>query len=130
VAEGAKPVDGDMVYDECVEPGGMKIHLGGAAVRLAAQLKAAGCEVDIRETILGHLQRGGHPNSFDRILASQFGIKAFELVLEKQWGSMVAYHHPDIVAVPLLEAISQYNYVKVDSSLVHTARGLGINLGD
>ncbi len=130
IAEGAKPVDGDMVYEECLDPGGMKIHLGGAAVRLAAQLKAAGCEVDIRETILGHLQRGGRPNSFDRILASQFGIKAFELVMQQQWGQMVAYHHPDIVSVPLLEAISKYNYVDVDSNLVHTARGLGINLGD
>lgn len=130
IAEGAKPVDGNMAYDECIEPGGMKIHLGGAAVRLSAQLKAAGCEVDIRETILGHLQRGGHPNAFDRILASQFGIKAFELVLNKDWGHMVAYRHPDIVSVPLLEAISQYNFIKLDSNLVHTARGLGISLGD
>jgi len=130
VAEGAKPVDGDMVFEECTEPGGMKIHLGGAAQRLSHELKAAGCEVDIRETILGHLQRGGRPNAFDRILASQFGIKAFELVLQQQWGHMVAYHHPDIVSVPLLEAISQYNFISLDSNLVQTARGLGISLGD
>jgi len=130
IAEGAKPVDGEMTYEACADPGAMKIHLGGAGLKLSAQLKAAGCQVEIRETILGHLQRGGRPNSFDRLLASQFGIKAFELVLEKKWGHMVAYRHPDIVAVPIAEAISQYNFVKLDSDLVHTARGLGISLGD
>ncbi len=130
IAEGATPVDGDMVFENVTDPGAMPIHLGGVALRLSAQLKAAGCEVEIRETILGHLQRGGRPNSFDRILASQFGIEAFELVLKQQWGHMVAYRHPDIVAVPLLEAISKYNYVDVDSNLIKTARGLGISLGD
>ena len=130
IAEGARTVDGDMTYLECQNTGGMPIQLGGAGLQLSAQLKAAGCEVEIRETILGHLQRGGRPNAFDRILASQFGIAAFELVLQKQWGHMVAYHHPDIVAVPILEAISKYNYIGLDSYLIHTARGLGISLGD
>jgi 6-phosphofructokinase 1 len=129
VAEGAKAVDGDLVFEENNEPGAMKQHLGGAGLKLAAELKAAGCTVEIRETILGHLQRGGRPNAFDRILASQFGIKAFELALQQKWGHMVAYQHPDIVAVPLQEAIARYNFVQLDSSLVHTARGLGICLG-
>jgi phosphofructokinase-like protein len=130
IAEGAKPVEGDMVYEDSKGAGDTSIHLGGAGLRLVAQLRAANCPVEIRETILGHLQRGGRPNSFDRILASQLGIKAFELVLEKKWGHMVAYRHPDIVAVPILEAISKYNYIDVHSNLVHTARGLGISLGD
>jgi len=130
VAEGAAPVEGSMVYEECHEPGAMKQHLGGAGLRLAHDLKAAGCPVEIRETILGHLQRGGHPCAYDRILATQFGVKAFELVQQKKWGYMVAYRHPEIVAVPLKEAISRYNYVSLDSSLVHTARGMGICLGD
>jgi ATP-dependent phosphofructokinase / diphosphate-dependent phosphofructokinase len=130
VAEGAKAVDGEMTYEACLEPGAMKIHLGGAGLKLSAQLKAAGCEVEIRETILGHLQRGGRPNAFDRILASQFGTMAFELVLQQKWGHMVAYRHPDIIAVPIKDAISQYNFVDTDSNLVSTARGLGINFGD
>ena len=130
IAEGAKPVDGEMTYIECTNPGGMPIQLGGAGLQLSAQLKAAGCEVEIRETILGHLQRGGRPNAFDRILASQFGVKAFELVLQKQWGHMVSYRHPDIVAVPIQDAISKYNFVDVNSNLVSTARGLGISFGD
>ncbi|HNZ07912.1 MAG TPA: 6-phosphofructokinase, partial [Candidatus Cloacimonadota bacterium] len=70
------------------------------------------------------------PNSFDRILASMFGVKAFELVLEEKWGHMVAYRHPNVVAVPISDAIKEYNLVDVNSDLVKTARGLGISLGD
>ncbi len=130
IAEGAKPVAGALSYSENDEPGGMKIRLGGAALRLSQELKDAGCSIDIRETILGHLQRGGRPNAFDRILASQFGVKAFELVLEGKWGQMVAYRHPNIVSVPIKAAIETYNLVDVNSDLVRTARGLGISLGD
>lgn len=130
IAEGAMPKGGDMTYVESEEPGAMKIKLGGAGLRLSQELKDAGCSIDIRETILGHLQRGGRPNAFDRILASQFGVKAFEMVLEQKWGHMVAYKHPNIVAVPIKEAITQYNLVDLNSDLIKTARGLGISLGD
>jgi 6-phosphofructokinase 1 len=130
IAEGATPIAGKMVYSENEEPGAMKMHLGGAGLRLSQELKDAGCSIDIRETILGHLQRGGSPNAFDRILASQFGVKAFEMVLEQKWGHMVAYRHPNIIAVPIKDAIKEYNLVDLDSDLVKTARGLGICLGD
>lgn len=130
IAEGAVPVAGDLCYSENDEPGAMKIKLGGAGLRLSHELKMAGCGIDIRETILGHLQRGGRPNAFDRILASQFGVKAFEMVLEGKWGHMVSYRHPNIVAVPIADAIQAYNLVDLNSDLVNTARGLGICLGD
>ncbi len=130
IAEGAKPRDGDMCYEESETPGAMKIRLGGAGLRLSHDLKAAGCEIEIRETILGHLQRGGRPNSFDRLMASMFGVKAFECVLEEKWGHMVAYKHPNVVAVPIKDAVRMYNLIHVDSDLVKTARGLGISLGD
>ncbi|MDZ4183106.1 MAG: 6-phosphofructokinase, partial [Candidatus Cloacimonadaceae bacterium] len=123
-------IEGGMTYSENDEPGAMKIRLGGAGLRLSQELKDSGLEIDIRETILGHLQRGGRPNSFDRILASMFGVKAFELALEKKWGHMVAYRHPNIIGVPISEAIKVYNLVDVKSDLVKTARGLGISLGD
>lgn len=130
IAEGAMPIDGGMEFSENVTPGAMKIRLGGAGLRLSQELKEAGCPIEIRETILGHLQRGGVPNAFDRILASMFGVKAFELVLEQKWGHMVAYKQPDIVAVPISDAIKEYNLVNPVGNLVHTARGLGISLGD
>lgn len=130
IAEGAMPIGGGMSYDENETPGAMKIRLGGAGLRLSHELQAAGCPIEIRETILGHLQRGGKPNAFDRVLASMFGVKAFELVLQKKWGHMVSYRHPDIVAVPIKEAIQHYNLVDLDGELIHTARGMGICLGD
>ena len=84
----------------------------------------------MRETVLGHLQRGGIPNAFDRILATQFGVKAMEMAIDGKYGEMVAYRHPDIISVPFLEAISKYHLVSKDSSLIKTAKGIGMCLGD
>ena len=130
IAEGSKALGGKMSYTKSKEVGYMNKRLGGAGFRLMQELKENGFNEDMRVTILGHLQRGGIPNAYDRILASQFGVKAFEMVLNKEFGKMVAYKHPNIVTVPFKEAISEYNYVKTDSDLVKTARGLGICLGD
>ncbi len=130
IAEGAKPKDGDVLSQQSTEVGNANLKLGGVAHKLLIDLKAAGCDADMRETVLGHLQRGGVPIAFDRILATQFGVKAMELALEGNYGKMVAYQHPSIVAVPFLEAISKYNIVKPDSSLVNTARGIGMSFGD
>ncbi len=130
IAEGAKPIEGDVLAQKSDEIGRANLKLGGVANKLLKDLKAAGCDADMRETVLGHLQRGGIPIAFDRILATQFGVKAMELALEGDFGKMVAYQHPSIVAVPFLEAISNYNIVKPDSSLVHTARGIGMCLGN
>lgn len=130
VAEGARPKDGDMTYEESETPGAMRIKLGGAGLRLSRELKEAGVKMEIRETILGHLQRGGRPNAFDRILASMMGVKAFEMVLNQQWGQMVSYRHPNVVAVPIRDAVRKYNLIDTSSDLVKTARGVGIALGD
>ena len=130
VAEGARPKDGDMTYEESETPGAMRIKLGGAGLRLSRELKEAGVKMEIRETILGHLQRGGRPNAFDRILASMMGVKAFDMVLNQQWGQMVSYRHPNVVAVPIRDAVRKYNLIDTSSDLVKTARGVGIALGD
>ena len=130
IAEGAKPIDGDSVGRKSKEVGYENVRLGGVAYQLTHDLKAAGCEADIRETVLGHSQRGGSPIAFDRILALQFGVKAFEMVLDEKFGRMISYKNNDITDVPIEEAIKQYNYVNTDSYLVKTARGLGISFGD
>lgn len=130
VAEGAKPKGGDVLAVEYGEVGNENLKLTGAADRLARELKAAGITADIRTTVLGHLQRGGIPCAYDRILATQFGVKAFEMVLEKEFGHMVAYRHPNIVSVPLTDVIGSQNFVDPDSPLVQTAKGIGINFGD
>ncbi len=130
IAEGARPIGGSVVGIESNEIGYQHIRLTGAAIRLMQELKELDINADIRATILGHLQRGGTPTSFDRVLATQFGVKAFEMVLEKQFGHMVAYKNNDIVSVKLTDAISKFNFVDPSSYLVKTARGVGIHFGD
>ncbi len=130
IAEGAKPVGGGVTGTVTGEVGYQHIKLGGIAEKLAEDLKTAGVEHDIRCTILGHLQRGGTPIAFDRILATEFGVRAMEFVLEGHFGQMVAYRHPDIIGVPLKEAVRKPHLVNPNERLVHTAKGVGITLGD
>jgi phosphofructokinase-like protein len=129
VAEGAKPKTGTITAS-AGERGSEHVRLGGVAYQLSKQLKDAGCEAEIRETILGHVQRGGTPIAFDRVLASLFGVKAFELALEQNFGRMVALKNNAITSVSLEDATKVYNTLKSDSYLVKAAKGLGITFGD
>jgi 6-phosphofructokinase 1 len=104
--------------------------LGGVAFQLSKQLKDAGCPAEIRETVLGHTQRGGTPVAFDRVLASLFGVKAMELVINGEFGKMVALKNNSISYVSFEEATREYNFVNKDSFLVKAAKGLGITFGD
>ena len=99
--------------------------------KLKAELEAIGIEHDIRVTVLGHLQRGGTPIAYDRVLATEFGVKAVELIKEEKYGNMVVYNHPKISYVSLEKALETPNFVKpATSDLVRTARGVGISFGD
>ena len=91
-----------------------------------------GCPKNLVDTeiMLGHLQRGGSPTSFDRMLATRFGGRAVELLMKGDFGKMVAYHPPDVVAVPLEEVVGRTRSVPLDSDLVRTARAIGVSLGD
>jgi 6-phosphofructokinase 1 len=129
LAEGAKPKDGTIVSRKG-EKGSEHVRLGGVAFQLSKQLKDAGCTAEIRETVLGHIQRGGTPTAFDRVLASLFGVKAMELVIHGEYGKMVSYKNNNITYVSLEEAIREYNIVNKDSFLVKAAKGLGISFGD
>jgi phosphofructokinase-like protein len=130
IAEGAKPKGGTVHENKNDEVGYENKRYGGVASELKNQLKAAGLKYDIRETVLGHLQRGGVPVAYDRVLATQYGNKAFEMVLNEEFGRMVSYRHPNIVSVPLKEAIKDYNTVDEENHLMRTARGIGISFGD
>jgi phosphofructokinase-like protein len=129
IAEGAKPKEGTITSGKA-EKGSEHVRLGGVAYQLSKQLKDAGCQAEIRETVLGHVQRGGTPIAFDRVLATLFGVKAFELAMEKNFGRMVAYKNNTITSVTLEEATQEYNFLKKDSYLVQAAKGLGISFGD
>jgi phosphofructokinase-like protein len=130
IAEGAKPIGKDASIKESKEVGYRNKRFEGAASRLVDDLEAAGCKHDIRKTVLGHIQRGGVPIAYDRVLASQFGVRAFEMVLEEKYGEMVSYQHPLITSVPFKDAISQPNAVTHDTALMKTAKGLGISFGE
>jgi 6-phosphofructokinase 1 len=130
IAEGAKPKEGNIVSRESDEVGYKNARLGGVAYQLSAQLKDAGFEHDIREMVLGHLQRGGTPIAYDRVLATQFGVKAMELALDGEYGKMVSFKDHEIVSVSLKEATQGQNLVNPDGYKVQAAKGVGISFGD
>lgn len=130
IAEGAFPKDGQITSKQSDEIGYENVRLGGVAHQLTQQLKQAGCQADIREMILGHLQRGGSPISFDRVLASLYGVKALELALANDFGKMVVYKDHKIDAVPIKNAVDSYNTVNPNGYMVSAAKSIGISFGD
>jgi len=104
-------------------------RLGGIGQYLADEI-AECTRADVRVTTLGHVQRGGTPSPLDRVVASAFGIAAVDLIAQEQYDRMVCWQGRQVVSVPITEAIAQYSAVELQGTLVKTARGLGICLGD
>ncbi len=129
ISEGARARGLDFATLSDQEIGYENRRLGGVANVLMNQLKGCGCQHSIRTTVLGHLQRGGIPTAYDRVLATQFGVKAMEMVLKGEFGRMVSYRHPRITSVSLEEALQKPNLVEPDIALMNTARGIGISFG-
>lgn len=129
IAEGAKAKGGNVV-GSARETVSEHLRLGGVAYQLSHELKAAGCKPEIRETVLGHIQRGGTPVSYDRVLATMFGVKAFELVQNGQFGQMVSFKNNNYCSVSLEEAIKDYNVVNPEGFLVKGAKAMGMSFGD
>lgn len=128
VAEGAYPVNGSLSVASKSTDGNVEV-LGGAGNRLAMELGQR-LQCGVRCTVLGHLQRGGSPNAYDRVLSSRFGTSAVYAVADGDFGKMVALRTPSICRVPLSEATSKLKTVPMDSDLLRAARGLGICFGD
>ncbi len=129
VAEGAKPRGGEMVVERMVEGSTDPVRLGGIGNKVGAALeKCTGMET--RVTVLGHLQRGGSPIGFDRILGTRYGVAAVEMAASGKSGIMVALQGSEIKPVPLADAVSQLKFVPLEHELVLTARRIGIGLGD
>ncbi|MGB5596761.1 MAG: ATP-dependent 6-phosphofructokinase, partial [Crocosphaera sp.] len=104
-------------------------RLGGIGKYIAEQI-ASETGAETRVTVLGHIQRGGIPSPVDRLLGSAFGVAAVDLIAEGKFDHMVAWQNRQIVSVPIAEAIKTYRTVNPEGTLVKTARGLGICLGD
>jgi ATP-dependent phosphofructokinase / diphosphate-dependent phosphofructokinase len=128
VAEGAKPVGGSQVYQGFSESSGMR-RLGGIGAVVEAGLRQL-IENEIRVTVLGHLQRGGSPTAFDRLLASRYGCMAVHLVAEGKFGQMVALRDDQIISIPISEAVASQKFVPLDTDIISTAIGLNISLGN
>jgi 6-phosphofructokinase 1 len=128
VAEGAFPQGGKLSLLEQAHVGHAE-RLGGIGAQVCEALgKLTGKET--RSVVLGHLQRGGAPTSFDRVLATRFGGKAVELVRQGVFGTMVAFDPPDIVARRLEDVVGKTKTVPLDHDLLLTAKALGIAFGD
>ncbi len=128
VAEGAKPVGGDITIVEGGKPGG-EVRLGGIGKKVSEEIRRRTGK-ETRDIVLGHLQRGGAPTTFDRLLSLRFGTAAVRFIEAGKFGSMAALRSADIVAVPIEEAIGQMRSVPMDSDIILTARSLGISFGD
>jgi ATP-dependent phosphofructokinase / diphosphate-dependent phosphofructokinase len=124
VAEGAKRMGGEEAYlDKAAR------RLGGVAYQVAADIQEQ-VDLEIRVTVLGHIQRGGSPIAFDRILATRFGKAAADLVAASKFGEMVALRGDSIVSVPLADAVSRLKSVDPEGEMVAMARSVGVSFGD
>ncbi len=129
VAEGAKRRGGEMVVQERDPHRTDPLRLGGIANVLARDItEMAGLET--RVTVLGHLQRGGSPTPFDRVLATRFGVEAARLVSSGDYGKMVCLKGSTIASVPISKAIAKLKTVPPGGNLVLTARSVGTQFGD
>lgn len=128
VAEGAELPDGGLVTQERRQDT-RQTRLGGIGNIVAYEIqRRLGRET--RTVVLGHLQRGGNPTTFDRVLATQFGAHAVRLVMEGRFGEMVCYQPPHIGSVAICEAVHRLSKVDPSSSAVQAALALGISFGD
>ena len=128
VAEGAFPKGGKLAVLEEAREGRVE-RLGGMGVQVADALaQLTGKET--RSVVLGHLQRGGAPTSFDRVLATRFGGEAVQLIKQGRFGTMVASDPPDIVARPLADVVGRTKTVPMDLDLLVTAKAIGVTFGD
>lgn len=128
VAEGARPRDGSV---ELVERRGVGTvdRLGGIASKVARAIEhRTGKET--RTLVLGHLQRGGSPTTYDRLLALRFGGAAVRAIADRAFGTMVGLNGSDITRVPLDQVVGRAKNIPLDSDIIATARELGISLGD
>jgi 6-phosphofructokinase 1 len=128
VAEGAAAAGGEQVFAEAAGPGRLP-RLGGVGARLAEAIEA-GTGKETRCVVLGHLQRGGGPTTFDCTLALRFGAAAIRAIAAGDYGTMVAYHPPAIATVALERALEEPRRLDLRGDAVATARETGVCLGD
>lgn len=128
IAEGAKARGGELTVGERIADSPDPIRLGGVAHVLRTQLQPhLSCEV--RATVLGHVQRGGRPTPYDRVLATQYGNHAAQMVSRREFGRMVTLQHGELTSIPIAEVAHRQRTVPLDHPLVRCALDIGVCLG-
>jgi 6-phosphofructokinase 1 len=128
IAEGARAADAELTVAQTLADSPDPLRLGGAGALLARQLQPL-LNSEVRATLLGHVQRGGSPTPFDRVLATRFGWHAAELVRTGRFGQMVALQGDTVTSVGLDLVAGRNRPVPLDHELLAVARGLGVSLG-
>jgi 6-phosphofructokinase len=126
VAEGAHLPTGELVGEE---RRGAQARLGGIGPVIAREIETR-LHREARTVVLGHLQRGGAPTTFDRVLATQYGAHAVRLIVQRKFGEMICYNPPEMGSVPIIDAVHQIRLVDPGGPAVQAARALGISFGD
>ncbi len=129
VSEGARPKGGKQVVNKVVHDSPDPIRLGGVATVLAEEI-AARTHLETRATILGHVQRGGTPCAFDRVLATAFGHKAIQLVALREFNKLVVMQKGEIGVAPIEAVANRQRTVELDDPLIGMAHAVGTCLGD
>jgi 6-phosphofructokinase 1 len=128
IAEGAAPLGGKMIVARTIADSPDPLRLGGVGEHLRAMLEPH-LQCEVRTTLLGHVQRGGHPTAFDRVLATRFGHEAAQMAMQQRYGEMVALQADECIGVPLSQVAGRNRTVPADHSLVQAARHIGVCLG-
>ncbi len=128
VAEGAKAINGEMIVKSKDIKRTDPIQLGGIAEHVSKMI-SENTELETRYTVLGHLQRGGSPTPYDRILSTRFGTYAIELAIKKKFDRMVALKGADITSVTIEDAIKKQKLVTKTNQTLLTAKAVGVNFG-
>ncbi|WP_017326944.1 ATP-dependent 6-phosphofructokinase [Synechococcus sp. PCC 7336] len=126
VAEGVQNLRGETVMQQ-MSRGGQR--LGGIGSLIAEQISQL-ADVETRVTVLGHIQRGGTPSATDRLIATAFGVRAVDLIAEEQFDCMVGWCNHKVEVLPIAKAIAEYGCLDSTDTLIQTARGMSICLGD
>jgi len=129
VSEGARPRGGDQVVDRVVAGSPEAMRLGGVS-RMLGDALAQLTELETRHTVLGHVQRGGTPCAFDRVLATVLGHAALECATRGEWNQMIAVQKGRICHVPIESVAEQQRTVPLDAAEIAAARAVGTCFGD
>jgi ATP-dependent phosphofructokinase / diphosphate-dependent phosphofructokinase len=129
ISEGAKSKGGDVVIQRVVKESTDPIRYGGVGFMLGYKIEEA-TGIETRTVVLGHLQRGGVPTPYDRVLATRLGTRAVDMIENQVFGCMVGIKHGSLVEVPLEEVARGQRTVPPDDELIQTSRSVGTCMGD